>query len=73
MLTSSDLADENVIRNGGTHRFGARIISTTITTRSTRIATGVLARSVTNWISCVDHATAWSLAQPPTLASSLVR
>ena len=32
---------------------------------------GVLARSVTSWSSWVDHGTAWSFAQPPTLASSL--
>ena len=44
-----------MIRNGGTHRFGARIISTTMTTASTRTIAGVLARSVTSWSSWVDQ------------------
>ena len=55
MLTSRTSPTMTVIRNGGTHRFGARIVSTTITTRSTRIVAGVLARSVTNWSICVDQ------------------
>ena len=71
MLTSSTSPTRTVIRNGGTHRFGARISSTTITTRSTRTAAGVLARSVTIDVAG-DHEYRASFARPPTFVQPLV-